>query len=58
MVCLTKNKVVPPSLILCKYLITDLDNILCTGTEERLYFRLGTPFFPLLECKFSQKIIN
>jgi len=27
------------------------------GTEERLYFRLGTPFFPLLECKFSQKLL-
>ena len=28
-----------------------------SGTEERLYFRLGTPFFPLLECKFSQKLL-
>ena len=27
-------------------------------TEEQLYFRLGTPFSPLLECTFSQKIFN
>ena len=27
-------------------------------TEEQLYFRLGTPFSPLLECTFSQKKFN
>ena len=40
----------------CEWIRLNIETL--PGTEERLYFWLGTPFFLLLEFIFSQKTIN